>query len=131
MTPAPGFTDPAIAACADLVGRAGASKFEIGYLDDDPENPRWYASAFYRGARLTADDHRTPAAAATALAGRILAGGTCRCRRPVTLADGDGCRWRLVGTRWEPGCGVEGPLISGSKRGDYAALREALTKEQG
>lgn len=124
----PNFTDPAIAACADLTGRAGASKFELGFLDDDPANPRWYASAFYRGMRIMVEDHRTAPGAATALAAQILNGGTCRCRRPVTLSDGDGCRWRLVDARWEPGCDVEGPLISGGKRGDYAALREALMK---
>lgn len=123
---APDFTDPPIAACADLVGRAGASKFEIGYLDDDPTNPRWHASAFYKGMRIMAEGQRTAAGAATALAGQILTGGTCRCRRPVTLTDGEGCRWALVGSRWEPGCDVEGPLIAGGKRGDYAALREAL-----
>lgn len=125
----PDFNEPAVTACADLTGRAGASMFEIGYLDDDPANPRWYASAFYRGMRIMVEDHRTPGEAATALAAKILTGGTCRCRKRVTLTGGEGCRWTLVGSKWQPGCDGEGPLISGGKRGDYAALRQAMTGE--
>jgi hypothetical protein len=123
---APDFTEPAIVACVDLTGRAGASKFEIGCLNDDPADPSWYASAFYRGMRIMVEDHRTPAEAATALAAQILIGGTCRCRRPVTLSDGEGCRWRLVGARWEPGCDVESVLMKAGQRGDYAAMKTAL-----
>lgn len=125
----PDFADPAIAACADLTGRAGASTFQLGYLDDDPANPRWYASAHYRGMRIMVEEYRTAADAATALAAQILNGGTCRCRKPVTLTDGDGCRWTLIGAKWMPGCDVESPIVSGGKRGDYAALREALMEE--
>jgi len=72
------------------------------------------------------EGYRTAPEAATALAGKILNGGTCRCQKPVTLTGGDGCRWTFVGAKWTPGCDIEGPLVSGSKRGDYAALREAL-----
>jgi hypothetical protein len=117
-----------IVACADLAGRAGASGFEIGYLRDDVphEEAGWYAHANYRGTRIMVDEHRSPSAAALALAERILAGAECRCRRPVTMNDGTpGCRWRLVGRRWEPGCDAPPVRVSGA-RGDLTAMRQAL-----
>jgi hypothetical protein len=123
-----------VVACAELVGRAGAREFQIGYLGDD-DDPQWWAHASYGGDRLMVDNHPTPGAAAYALALKILAGGKCRCGRLVALSDGgamaydnvrmaDGsrwsieeaqragqCRWRLVDTpdptlpkRWEPSC---------------------------
>ena len=99
------INDDVVMACAQLIGRSGASGFEIGYLHDDVpvEEAGWYAHAQFQGARITVQDHRSPTGAALALAERLLSGATCRCRRPVTLSDGqDGCRWRLVGNRWEP-----------------------------
>lgn len=131
MIPAPDWTDPAVRACVDLTGRAGASQLQIGYLDDNPANPRWYASAYYRGMRIVAEDHPTSKAAALGLAAKILNGGTCRCRKPVTLADGDGCRWTLVGSKWAPGCDVEPILMPGGMRGDYAAMKDAMMTEPG
>lgn len=122
------INDDVVTACADLVGRAGASGFEIGYLHDDvpAEDAGWYAHAQFQGARITAADHRSPTGAALALAERLLSGATCRCRRPVTLSDRmDGCRWQLVGQRWEPGCDVA-PVKVDAPRGDYAAMRRAL-----
>jgi hypothetical protein len=119
-----------VIACADLVGRSGASDFLIGYLHDDVpvEEAGWYAYAQFRGARITVDDHRSPTDAALALAERLLRGATCRCRRAVTLTDGrDGCRWRLVGQRWEPGCDVAPVRVDGA-RGDYAAMRRAMAQ---
>jgi hypothetical protein len=119
-----GFDD-AVLACADLVGRAGASEFEIGYTGDETD-PRWYAHAKYRGARLQVQDHRDPTGAAMALAARLMRGATCRCRRPVALSDGaKGCRWRLVGQRWEPGCDAP-PLKVDGPRGDLEAMRRAM-----
>lgn len=117
-----------IVACADLAGRAGARGFEIGYLRDDvpTEDAGWYAVATYRGARLMTDEHRSPSAAALALAERILAGATCRCGEPVTLSDGGaGCRWRLTGRRWEPGCDAAPIPVPGDDRGDIAAITAA------
>ncbi len=37
----------AVTACADLVGRTGATNFTIGYLHDDvpPDQAAWYAHA--------------------------------------------------------------------------------------
>lgn len=118
-----------VIACADLVGRAGARSFEIGFLDDEPPH-RWYAHAMYRGARIQVENHNDPAGAAMALAEKLLTGAQCRCGRLVALKDGgavafqktrlaDGthwtatqaakagqCRWRLAGDRWEPSCPV-------------------------
>ena len=118
-----------VLACADLVGRAGARQFEIGFLNDRPPH-RWYAHAQYRGARIQVENHDTCPDAAMALAEKLLTGAKCRCGRLVslrpdgaiafrkmTMADGTEwtgeqaakagqCRWRLAGDRWEPSCPV-------------------------
>ncbi|HYS41156.1 MAG TPA: hypothetical protein VEO01_36540 [Pseudonocardiaceae bacterium] len=119
----------AVTACADLVGRTGATNFTIGYLHDDvpPDQAAWYAHAQFRGARITIDDQPGPVEAADALCRRLLDGAKCRCGRLVTLSDSgavaydstmaDGstwtveqarragqCRWRRIGARWEPNC---------------------------
>ncbi len=124
--------ESAVVACADLVGRTGAREFEIGFLHDDVpvEDAAWWASAKFRGARVQVDNHVHPAAAAMALAVKLLTGAECRCGKLVALSDAgatvfrdatmaDGskwsaaqaaaagqCRWRLVGQRWEPSCPV-------------------------
>lgn len=126
----PHINDDVVIACADLVGRAGASGFEIGYLHDDVpvEEAGWYAHAQYRGARITVEDHRSPTGAALALAERLLSGATCRCRKPVTLSGGQpGCRWRLAGQRWEPGCDAPSLTVKGTP-GDYAAMQRAMAE---
>jgi hypothetical protein len=120
--------DDIVVACADLVGRAGAVEFEIGHVHDDMpvEEAGWYAHAKYRGMRITAQDHRSPTGAALALAERLLRGAACRCGVPVALSDdAQGCRWRLLGQRWEPGCDAP-PLTVQGGRGDYAAMVRAL-----
>jgi hypothetical protein len=122
------LNDDIVIACADLVGRAGASGFEIGYLHDDvpAEDAGWYAHAQYHGARIIVEDHRSPTGAALALAERLLSGAMCRCRRPVALTDRlGGCRWRLIGARWEPGCDAPSLRVDGP-RGDHAAMVRAL-----
>lgn len=103
------MNDDVLIACVDLAGRTGARGFEIGYTEDDPAT--WYAYCAYQGARVTVEGHPTPTTAALALAERLLKGALCRCRRPVTLSDArafagslEGCRWRLMGNRWEPSC---------------------------
>lgn len=123
--------EDAVAAAADLVGRSGATGFQIGYLHDDvpPEEAGWYAHAQYKGARLTVEDQAGPTEAADALAHRILKGAKCaHCGGLVTLSDDsafafarartvDGaewnieqssaagwCRWQRTGKRWEAGC---------------------------
>lgn len=114
-------------ACADLVERSGGRQFQLGHLHDDVpvEEAAWYAHVTFKGARVTVDNQRSPTAAALALAERLLHKAMCRCRRPVTLSDdADGCRWRLVGPRWEPGCDAE-PIHVKGERGDYAAVQAA------
>ncbi|QDY06143.1 hypothetical protein FJK98_02335 [Micromonospora sp. HM134] len=64
------MNDDILIACVDLAGRAGATDIEIGHTGDDDtpaHQVRWYAVATYRGARLIADDHQSPTAAAMAL----------------------------------------------------------------
>ncbi|MEU6387687.1 hypothetical protein ABZ847_29490 [Streptomyces bauhiniae] len=123
------MNDDILIACVDLAGRAGATDVEIGHTGDDDtpaHQVRWYAVATYRGARLIADDHQSPTAAAMTLAERLLAGARCRCTAMITLSDGQpGCRWRLVGSRWEPGCDAP-PLRVEGPRGDVAAMERAL-----
>lgn len=118
-----------VVACADLVGRAGAVGFEIGYVHDDVPSERagWYAHARYLGARFMVQDEASPEAAAMGLAERILDGATCRCGQPVLVLTTAkvGCRWRLVGQRWEPGCDVA-PLNIAGKRGDLEAMRRVV-----
>lgn len=128
---APYMSEDVVVACVDLVGRAGASGFEIGYLHDDVPvaEAGWYAHASYQGTRVIVEDHRSPSGAALALAERLLAGAICRCREPVTLTDGvAGCRWRLAGKRWEPGCDAPTIEVPGGKRGDYAAMQQAVAE---
>lgn len=128
----PVLDDDAVIATADLIGRAGATSFQIGYLHDDVPvaEAGWYAHAQYRGARLIVEDQPGPTEAAEALARRILTGAKCRCGRLVALSDDgalafdgvlltDGsrwtvddakkagmCRWTRIGRRWVMGCQV-------------------------
>jgi hypothetical protein len=120
--------DDIVQACFHLADRAGAKDVEIGYLHDDvpTEQAGWYAQAAYQGARIITGDHASPTNAALALAQRLLTGATCRCRQPVTLTDDQpGCRWHLVGNRWEPGCDAP-PLSVKGPRGDVLAMKAAL-----
>lgn len=120
----------AVTACADLVGRSGATEFKIGWLHDDVpiEEAGWYCHAQYRGARITAADRRSPSEAALALAERLLRGAACRCGQQVTLADsGGGCRWQLQGKRWEPGCDAPSVEVDGH-RGDLPAMNRAMRR---
>ena len=122
--------DDILTACAHLVDRAGGTEFELGYVHEDVpvEQAGWYAHAQWRGARITSDDHTSPTNAALGLAERILTGGTCRCGNPVTLTDSrPGCRWRLLGDRWTPGCDAP-PLPVNGTRGDINAMHEALNR---
>lgn len=121
-------------AAVDLCNRAGARQFNLGYLHDDVPVDRagWYAYAQYRGARITAEDCRSPAEAADQLARMILTGARCSCGRLValmheigfafrhaTMADGTTwsadeaamvtatrglCHWERHGRRWDREC---------------------------
>ena len=123
--------EDAVKACADLVGRTGATEFQIGYLHDNvpADQAGWYAYASYKGARITVEDQPGPVEAADALSRRLLAGARCtHCHGLVALSDQgafafgkatlvDGsqwdagqaaattqCRWRRMGDRWDRGC---------------------------
>jgi hypothetical protein len=128
---ASGLDEDALIAAVDLIGRTGATGFEIGYLDDEP-GTGWYAHAQYCGARVT-QEAPGPVEAAEALARRLLTGGRCRCGKLVALSDGgavvhegqvmmDGsewgleqaaaagqCRWTRHGNRWVSACGAGRP----------------------
>jgi hypothetical protein len=125
----PGAED-AVKACADLVGRTGAKSFECGYLHENVPvaEAGWYATAVFKGAKITAEDKASPAEACHELAVRLLSGGQCQhCKklitlnpfgamtRDVTLTDGRRwtadeqaqaglCHWRREGARWVRGC---------------------------
>lgn len=127
------INEDAVIACVDLASRCGARELQFGYLHDDVpvEQAGWYAHISYQGARITVEDHQSPTLAAMALAQRLLAGATCRCGSPVTLSDGEpGCRWRLMGSRWESGCDAAPLKIKGA-RGDYNAMQRAMDQRIG
>jgi len=128
----PGGLEERVIAAANLVGRSGASEFEIGYLHDDVPSAEagWYAQARYRGARIIADDCASPVEAVEALARRLLTGARCGCGKFVALGDegasafdnwamSDGspfpadeakaiglCLWQRKGARWVSACGL-------------------------
>jgi len=117
-----------VRAAAHLADRSGAKEFELGYTDDTP--PRWWASITFQGTKVHTDGHPTPSGAALALSERILTGAVCRCGQPVALSDrASGCRWRLEGARWAPGCDAP-PLRVEGHRGDLAAMRRALNSQE-
>ncbi|MFE7461625.1 hypothetical protein ACWFMI_23765 [Nocardiopsis terrae] len=116
-----------IQACADLVGRTGATEFEIGHTGYSSARATWCAHAKHRGAQIQPQDHPTPDRAARALAERLLTGARCQhCQGLVTLLDegavalgpdriadgsqwdgtasGKACRWQQIGGRWAGGC---------------------------
>ena len=122
-------------AAIDLVGRSGAKHLEIGYLHDGVpiEEADWWASAQYRGVRITVEQQVGPEQALEALALRLLTGAKCvKCGRLIKLQQAgavffrsgsliDGtrwdeqiirqtvrtegmCLWQREGKRWEMGC---------------------------
>lgn len=120
-----------VIACMDLVGRAGAREFQIGYLHEDVpiEEAGWYATAFYQGARISVDDQPSPTHAARGLAMRLLDRAQCRCTKPVALTPTPGaCLWRLEGRRWEPGCDAAPLAMPGGTRGDHVAMNRAMRR---
>lgn len=122
----------AMVALAYLAERAGAKGVEIGYTGD-PDGPMteslWYAHVEYTGARITVENHASPTAAAQALAERLLDGATCRCGQLSTLSDAaGGCRWQLVGQRWQPGCDAPPVPVPGVKWGDWRAMEQAMRR---
>lgn len=102
-----------VLAAADVIGRSGARGLEIGFLDEDVPShlARWYATASFKGARVSADEHTSPANAAEELAWKVLDGGLCtKCKRKIGLAGHtsreltDRCAWSRHGACWVPAC---------------------------
>lgn len=103
-----------LTAAIDVVGRAGARGFELGFLDADrPAHlARWYATATYRGAKVIVEEHASPVDAAEELAWRLVEGGRCTSCGGRVAVDGHGipdlngvrCRWSRRGDCWVPGC---------------------------
>jgi hypothetical protein len=104
--------DDLVVAAADLVGRAGARNFTIGWTcpheeageDHNCPEVTWYAEAGYRNDTIREDGAPSPGAAAEWLARRLLTGARCRCGRVVAMSDqgatvfddvlmADGSRW--------------------------------------
>jgi len=130
----PWLNDDVVMACADLAERAGARDFEFGYVHEGVpvEEAGWYAHVNFKGARVIVQDHTSPTNAAFALAQKLLANGLCRCGERVTLTDFNaGCRWRLMGPRWEPGCAVDPIEVNADDRGDLDALKRAIRNQLG
>jgi|SRR5579859_7913001 len=122
--------EDALIAAANLVGRTGATSFQLGWLHDDVpvDQMGWYAQAQYKGARIMVENQPGPAEAASELAQKLLTGARCRCGRLValsgsgafaygapTMTDGTQwtlaeaiaagqCLWTRTGQRWEPSC---------------------------
>lgn len=112
--------EDALVAAVDLIGRTGATNFEVGYLDDDvpADQARWWAHAQYRGARLHVDNHPGPVEAAEALARLVLRGGLCtHCGALIHVGGAPRamrrkarvCAWKRTGRRWERGCATQVP----------------------
>lgn len=117
-------------ACVDLVGRAGASEFDLGYLHDDVpiDKAGWYASAKYRGARIIAENRPSPVDAAYGLAVKLLTGARCKCGRIVSLEwteDKGRCVWAVRNKRWESTCDAP-PVHVDASRGDHDAMVRAF-----
>lgn len=119
------FDHDRLTAAVELVGRAAARSLELGWTDDDGPRPgEWYASAFYRGTRVTVEHQDGPAEAVENLAFRLLEGGQCvHCGRPTVidgfrLASGEpGCIFRREGQHWLRGCDQShGPPPAGLNR---------------
>lgn len=112
-------------ALGDLVLRSGATAVEFDTIRDDPADPGWFVTLRSRGARISVEGYPTAATAAIAMAMRILSGASCKCTRKVVLHDDPaGCRWKLMGDRWEPGCTAPSIRVIG-ERGDHAAVAAA------
>lgn len=118
-----------LVADAELFQRMGATAIEIGHLDDTPlaEDARWYATAMWRGTKVSADDHAGPGEASRALALQLLEGAQCvHCGKPVTASPAGAdegvctagvCRWYVDDEHWLRGCdNAFGPPAGGMSR---------------
>lgn len=111
--------DPIVEA-VEMIGRAGARSFEVGYHPafdvegnelDGASTPasefRWWAKATFKGAALAVDDWPGPALATLALVQRVRKDARCaHCERLIAWGSKRRryCWWTQVDGRWEPGC---------------------------
>lgn len=137
----------AVEATAELLSRAGATGWEIGWdcphVPDEEEGHecdgiRWTADARWKGDRIIAEGSG-PREVAEKLALKVLVGGSCRCGRTVaatvqgltgslTFAPkgaGPVCVWRREGARWLPGCDAPPIEFDEGDRGNITALQAA------
>lgn len=157
-TTAPSPSDERLAAAVLLIGHTGATTFEAGYLHDDVPTAEasWWATATYRGAKISVEKQAGPIEAAEALALRLLTGARCRWCGGISTVSPDGaiaypgstltdgsklpesreglealgqCLWGRVGARWEPGC-IHGASTAPDAPKDRAARRR-LAREFG
>lgn len=129
------YDEDALVAAVDVIGRANAKDFEVGYLDDDvpADQARWWAAARWQGVRVHVENHRGPSEAAEALAKKLLHGGACvHCGGRIHLGGapralrrhGRVCAWKRQGRRWERGCADRVP--EGQRRIPTPAKRGVL-----
>ncbi|AQT78297.1 hypothetical protein B1R94_02180 [Mycolicibacterium litorale] len=105
----PDVDTDALDAGIELIGRAGAKAFEIGYVNENVpvEEAGWYAHAQWGGHRIMADNRAGPVEAVEALARKVLNGSLCtHCGKPISLSGNrEGiCRWTRRGDSWVRGC---------------------------
>jgi hypothetical protein len=99
----------ALQAAADIVGRTGASDFEVGYERDGvpTEQAGWYAEATYKTGQKVRVEGIGPVFAADNLVRYLLDGGQClHCQAPIVVAGPlkGCCYWTREGDKWWAGC---------------------------
>jgi len=105
----PDMDTDAFDAGIELIGRAGAKAFEVGYVHENVpvEDAGWYAMAQWNGVKIMVDKRTGPVEAIEALARKVLNGSVCtHCGQPISLSgDREGiCRWTRRGDSWVRGC---------------------------
>lgn len=103
-----------VLAATDALARSGARGLEIGHLEDGVPSPlaRWYATARWKGAKVSAEEHANPLAAVEDLLAKVMMGGQCvACGKTIVMTgrahsfpDGATCVWDRLGDMWIPGC---------------------------
>ena len=118
----PSLDEDTLHASIDVIGRAGGSKYEVGFpkeVEDSMQvgDPVWYAKAkFPKHGCMKVEGFTDPVAATEALARRLVDGWKCtHCGKRVSLAGrlgSENCRWTRQGPRWVRGCESVGELFA-------------------
>ncbi len=104
----------------DLIGRTGATDFELAH-DEDPV--QWWAGANWNGTRMFSERFPYPAQAVEDLVGRVVNGGRCTHCDLTTVVGvtigGHCCQWLSAENvddpnsyRWVRSCQATGELPS-------------------